>query len=371
MILLTPGPTPVPENIRQAMATQTLHHRTPEFEKIFASAREKLLKIFGTHEVIMLGSTGTGAMEAAVTNLCKKKLLFVNAGKFGERFGKIAKAFNIETVELKYEWDTPASIDDVKTALKNHPDIDAIAVQISESAGGLRHPAEEIAKTAKEINPNIQIITDGITTVGVEKIDISNIDALIAGSQKAFMLPPGLAMIGLSKQAVEIIEKNPRGYYFNLASELKVQKKNTTAYTAVTTLIQGLDAILSDIFQLGVENLYEITKKRHQASTKALESIGLNIYPKNPALSMTTDYHERADEIRKIIKNDFEANLAGGQDHLSGKIFRINNMGLIKPYEISWALNSVELALDKLKIREFDGTASRVFSQAFFKSSND
>jgi len=368
MILLTPGPTPVPESIRQAMAKETIHHRTPEFEKIFADTREKLLEIFGMHEVIMLGSTGTGAMEAAVTNLCRKKLLFVNAGKFGERFGKIAKAFNLETVELKYEWDTPASVEDVTEALKKSPDIDAIAIQISESAGGLRHPAEAIAKAAKEINPQINIIADGITAIGVEKIDTSNIDALIAGSQKAFMLPPGLAMVGLSKKAVDLIEKESRGYYFNLATELKAQRKNTTAYTAVTTLIIGLEAILDELFKYGAEKLYSDTINRHDASIKALKALGLKIYPKSSALSMSTVYHEKSDEIRKQLKNRYDINIAGGQDHLKGKIFRINNMGFIKPFEISWALNSVELVLDDLGIRKFDGTACRIFSQTFFKT---
>lgn len=366
MILLTPGPTPVPESIRRSMAKETIHHRTPEFEAIFANTRTKLLEIFGMDDVLMLGSSGTGAMEAAVTNLCKKKLLFVNAGKFGERFGKIAQAFGLETCELKYEWNTPASVADVEAALKKDGDIDAVAIQISESAGGLRHPVEAIAKAAKAINPDIKIIADGITAVGVEKIDTTNIDALIAGSQKAFMLPPGLAMIGLSKGAVEAIEKESRGYYFNLASELKSQRKNTTAYTAVTTLIIGLGAVLDEIFAMGADTLYSDTAKRHEATLAALKALGLDIYPAIPALSMSTVYTERSDEIRKILKNKYEINIAGGQDHLKGKIFRINNMGFIKPYETAWALNALELTLDELGIRTFDGTASKIFSQVFY-----
>lgn len=371
MILLTPGPTPVPESIRQAMATETIHHRTPEFEAIFANTRTKLLELFGMEDVLMLGSTGTGAMEAAVTNLCQKKLLFVNAGKFGERFGKIAQAFNLETVELKYDWDTPASVADVEAALKKDPDIDAIAVQVSESAGGLRHPVEAIAKAAKAINPEIKIIADGITAVGVEKIDTSDIDALIAGSQKAFMLPPGLAMVGLSKGAVAAIEKTSRGYYFNLASELKKQKANTTAYTAVTTLIIGLGAVLDEVYAMGADTLYEATKQRHAATQEALKALGLSIYPKSPALSMSTVYTEDSDAIRKLLKTKYEINVAGGQDHLKGKIFRINNMGFVKPYETAWALNALELTLDELGIRTFDGTASRVFSQRFYGLGND
>jgi aspartate aminotransferase-like enzyme len=140
MLLFTPGPTPVPPNVRNAMAGETIHHRTPEFETIFEKTRKKLFELFNTDEVVMLASSGTGAMEAAVINLCHNTLLNINAGKFGERFGKIAKAHNLGNVELKYEWDTPALVDDVLEAIDKNPLIDAIAIQVSESAGGLRHP---------------------------------------------------------------------------------------------------------------------------------------------------------------------------------------------------------------------------------------
>ena len=126
MLLFTPGPTPIPESVRQAMATPTLHHRTPEFEAIFKEARERLLKLFSMDECVMLASSGTGAMQACVLNLCKTKALTINAGKFGERFGKIVTAMGKELVELKYEWNTPASLDDVKKALADNADIDAL-----------------------------------------------------------------------------------------------------------------------------------------------------------------------------------------------------------------------------------------------------
>ena len=243
MLLFTPGPTPVPQNVRNAMSDETMHHRTPEFEAIFEKTRKHLFNLFATDEVVMIASSGTGAMEAAVINLCKNTLLSINSGKFGERFGKIAMACGLKNVEIKNEWDTPASVEDVVEAVKNNSDIDAIAIQISESAGGLRHPVEEIAKAVKEINPNIMIIADGITAVGVERIDVSNIDCLIAGSQKALMLPPGLAILGLSNGAIEKIGSGV-GYYLNLASEIKKQRQNTTAYTAATTLIIGLLEVL-------------------------------------------------------------------------------------------------------------------------------
>ena len=367
MLLFTPGPTPVPESVRVAMAKPTIHHRTPEFEAIFAKAREGLLKLFNMPEVVMLASSGTGAMEASVINLCHKKALTINAGKFGERFGKIVQAHNLELVELKYDWDTPANIDDILKALKQNPDIDALCIQISESAGGLRHPVEEIAKEVKKVNSDIMIIADGITAVGVEEIDSSNIDALITGSQKALMLPPALAMIGLSDSAVQKTG-NGKGYYFNLATEIKKQRENTTAYTAPTTLIIGLNAIFEEIEKMGgFERLYKETKARAKANQEALEAIGLKLFPKTPALSMSAIYFERADELRKILKTKYDVNIAGGQDHLKGKLFRINQMGLIKPYEASWVVNAVELALADMNIREYQATASKIFNQIYFK----
>ncbi|MEA1982238.1 MAG: alanine--glyoxylate aminotransferase family protein [Campylobacterota bacterium] len=366
MLLFTPGPTPVPQNVRNAMSDETMHHRTPEFEAIFEKTRKHLFKLLKSDEVVMLASSGTGAMEAAVTNLCKNTLLSVNSGKFGERFGKIAKAHKLQNVELKNEWDTPVSVEAIVNTLKENPNIDAIAVQISESAGGLRHPVEELARAVKEINPSIMIIADGITAVGVEPIDVNNIDCLIAGSQKALMLPPGLAILGLSNKAIEKIDSG-FGYYFNLATEVSKQRQNTTAWTAPTTLIIGLLEVLETIEKDGgIENLYAKTALRAEGVRAALKSIGLHIYPKTAANSMTTIDDANASEIRNLLKTDFGVNIAGGQDHLKGKIFRINQMGFIEDYEMAWVLNAVELTLAKLGRRDYDGTANKIFNETTF-----
>src|SRR5574344_2098677 len=342
-MLLTPGPTPVPEFARKAMSDITIHHRTQEFEAIFERTRNLLIEIYNMPEVLMLASSGTGAMEACITNFTRKQALTVNSGKFGERFGKICKAFNIDS------------------------NSDAIFIQICESAGGLRQPVEKIAKEVKKINPEIIVVADGITALGVEKIDVTNIDALITGSQKAFMLPPGLAMIGLSQKAVTKIEEKSAGYYFNLATELKNQRKNTTAWTAATTLIMGLEAILVELKKVGFDNLYSKTALRAKATQEALKAIGFEIYPKTPANAMTTVYTEQSNEIRKLLKTKYSVDIAGGQDHLAGKIFRINHMGLVEDFEASWAVNAIELVMDDLNIRKFDGTANRVFAQNMFK----
>lgn len=366
MLLFTPGPTPVPESVRIAMAGETLHHRTPEFEAIFERTRALLFELLGMDEVLMLASSGTGAMEGAVINLAHSKLLSINSGKFGERFGKIAVAHGIANVEIKHEWDTPATVEEVQAALNANSDIDAIAIQICESAGGLRHSVEAIAAAVKAHNPSIMVIADGITAVGVEKIDVSNIDCLISGSQKALMLPPGLAIMGLSNAAIEKIGSG-KGYYFNLATEIKNQRKNTTAWTAATTLIIGLESVLNRIkAEGGLDKLYADTARRARATREAMIAIGLSIYPTNPADSMTTIGDAQAKEIRSLLKKEFGSNVAGGQDHIKDSIFRINHMGLIEVYEAAWVINGVELALAKLGRRAYDGTANRVFNTVYF-----
>ncbi len=364
MLLFTPGPTPVPEAVRMAMAGPTIHHRTPEFEAIFAKARSRLMRLFGMDECVMLASSGTGAMEACVTNLARRKVLTVNAGKFGERFGKIVQAHGLELVEFKYAWDTPASVEDIQAAFADDPEIDTLCIQVCESAGGLRHPVEAIAKAVKAIDPRIMVVADGITAVGVEPIDTTHIDALIAGSQKALMLPPGMAMIGLSDGAVDRIGSG-RGYYFNLASEIAKQRKNTTAYTAPTTLIVGLEKVLAMIEDEGYDLFYRKTRARALATRAALEAIGCQLYPKQPALSMSAVYDEEANMVRDILKTEYGVNIAGGQDHLKGKLFRINQMGLIPAHESAWVVNAVEWAYDKMDRRPYDGLAGKVFNEIY------
>jgi aspartate aminotransferase-like enzyme len=350
-----------------AMAGPTIHHRTPEFEEIFSETRRLLRDFMKMKDVVVLASTGTGAMEASVTNFCKKKALIVNSGKFGERFVQIARTFGKEVVELRYEWDTAVRLTDIEQAMKEHPDIDSFFIQICESSGGLRHPAEEAARLVKAIDDTVVTVADGITAVGVEPIDTDPIDVLIAGSQKALMLPPGLAMVGLSEYAIERLGEGS-GYYFNLAKELKKQRQNTTAYTAATTLIIGLREVLRILIkEIGLDEIYDQTDRRATATRLALEAIGLTLFPQKPANAMTAIYDEDAEAIRKILKSRFEVNVAGGQDHLKGKLFRINHMGLIEPYEAAWVCNAVEMALDELGRREYDGTANRIFCQGYYK----
>lgn len=393
MLLFTPGPTPTPESIRQSMAAPTLHHRTPEFESIFAKARLGLKVMLGMPEVLMLASSGTGAMEAALTQLCKSKLLSISCGKFGQRWGKIAQANAIPYTEIAREWDTPVCAQEILQALRADESIDTIALQVCESAGGLRLDVESIAREVKAFNRNIIVIADAITAMGVESIDTTYIDALIGGSQKACMLPPGMSIVGLSHMALEHVEQPAlttwrAGLYFSFAQELKNQRKNTTAWTAPTTLIMGLvryfeiiqafadspleSALIAPSAPLdekrleqGFKAAYAHTKALALATREALAALDLSLYPKSPALAMSAVAHAESASIRKAMKS-FGVNVAAGQDHIKDSIFRINHMGLIQAYEASFVINALELSLAKCSLRSFDGKGGAAFLRAFY-----
>ncbi|GAA6820369.1 alanine--glyoxylate aminotransferase family protein [Helicobacter pylori] len=368
MLLFTPGPVAISEEMRSSFSQPMPHHRTKDFEKIFQSVRENLKKMTGLEEVLLLSSSGTGAMEASVVSLCQKELLFVNAGKFGERFGKIAKAHSIKAHELVYEWDTPAQVDGILNALKANPNIDAFCIQACESSGGLRHPVEKIAQAIKETNPNVFVIVDAITALGVEPLEITHIDALIGGSQKAFMLPPAMSLIALSQKAIERIEERNVGFYFNLKSELKNQRNNTTSYTAPILHTLGLQRYFELVQNLGgFEALYKETKRVALAAQKAVLALGLKIFPKSPSLSMTTIINEHAKELRNLLKEKYQVQFAGGQEPYKDVLIRINHMGIIPVYKSAYALSALELALNDLNLREFDGVANTTFLKQYYE----
>ncbi|GAA6794576.1 alanine--glyoxylate aminotransferase family protein [Helicobacter pylori] len=368
MLLFTPGPVAINEEMRSSFSQPMPHHRTKDFEKIFQSVRENLKKMTGLEEVLLLSSSGTGAMEASVVALCQKELLFVNAGKFGERFGKIAKAHSIKAHELVYEWDTPAQVDGILNALKANPNIDAFCIQACESSGGLRHPVEKIAQAIKETNPNVFVIVDAITALGVEPLEITHVDALIGGSQKAFMLPPAMSLIALSQKAIECIEERNVGFYFNLKSELKNQRNNTTSYTAPILHTLGLQRYFELVQNLGgFEALYKETKRVALATQKAVLALGLKIFPKSPSLSMTTIINEHAKELRNLLKEKYQVQFAGGQEPYKDVLIRINHMGIIPVYKSAYALNALELALNDLNLREFDGVANTTFLKQYYE----
>lgn len=364
MLLFTPGPTDIPESIRQAMANPILHHRTNEFKRLFKYCKDNLKILLNMQEIIILSSSGSGAMESCIRAFCNN-VLCINSGKFGERFSEIAKANNINYVEIKNNWDTSPSLKDITKILDNK--IDSICIQICESSSGLRHDVESIAKHIKKFNKNILIIVDGIAAVGVEKIDTKHIDVLIAASQKAFMLPPGMSMIGLSKLAIKILEnadsKN-MGFYFNLKKELENQINDKPSYTPPISILMGLAKYFEII---DINAVYNNTKAISISTKEALKAIGLKIFPSNPSHSMSVIYDKNAKLIKEILETKYKIIVAGGQDYLKDTLIRINHMGLIDIHQALWVVNAIELTLNDLNIRTFKGIANKVFLNSYYK----
>ncbi len=352
--LLTPGPTPVPSEVLLEMANPIIHHRTDEFKQIFKEVCEDIKYLFQTkNDVIILASSGTGAMEASISNLFNKgdKVLIIRAGKFGDRWGEIAESYELNPVYIDVEWGNPVNIDDVKFKLDENPDIKGIFTQASETSTGIKHPIKEIAELVRN-NENCLFIVDGITGVGVFDIkpDEWGIDVLISGSQKAFMLPPGLAFISLSEKAWEFAENsNLPKYYFDLKKERKNLKKGQTAYTPAVSLIIGLKKVLELVKKEGLENIFERNKKFAYATREAFKEIGLKIFnEKSPSEAVTAILlPENVDgqKLVKFLRDNYKISIAGGQEHLKGKIIRISHMGFISRFDLIVGVSAVEMAL--------------------------
>jgi len=372
MILATPGPVEIPQFVREIFLQPAIHHRTSQFKQILIEGLERWKRLVNLPYGVFLSSSGTGAMEAVVLNLVKKGAVSVNGGKFGERWGKICKAYSIPVQEIFYPWDTPANVAEVVDRViagAKEGKVDTLLLQLCESSGGVRHPVEKIAKEVKRERPEIVVVVDGITGVGVEPIDSRFIDVIIAGSQKAFMLPPGLAMVGFSQLGMERIGKG-KGFYFNLAVELKKQESGTTAFTPAVQHIIAFNEVVKRWEKMGLDNYYRFTRLRHQGLKEGIRAIGLELYPQEPALAMVAVKMEGAEQFRRLLEEQFQIKVAGGQDHLKDKIFRINNMGLIPPNRLVYILNSIELGLERVGVRSYTGDGIRAFSRYLFQNDN-
>ncbi|MDH4183685.1 MAG: alanine--glyoxylate aminotransferase family protein [Nitrospinota bacterium] len=353
--LISPGPTPVPEEVLLEMAKPMIHHRTSQFSAIFAECAEGLKKIFGTAQpVLMLASSGTGAMESAVTNVFSRgdKALVINGGKFGERWGKIAEAYGLKVIWLNVDWGSAVDVSAVAQILADQPDIAGVFVQGSETSTTAAHPIKALATLTR--NTQTLLVVDGITSVGVTDMPMDEwgIDIIITGSQKALMLPPGLAFISLSEKAWKKSEKcDIPHFYFDLKKELKNLKDSTTAYTPAASLIIGLRIVLKMMFEEGLENVYKRHDVLARAARAGAQALGLKLLaPNAPANSATGLYTpEKVDggKLVKELRENYGVTFAGGQDHLKGKIIRIAHLGYFDSFDMVIAMSAIEMGLAK------------------------
>ena len=352
--LLSPGPTPIPNEVALAMAETMIHHRTPQFNKIFDEARKGLQELFGTkNDVLMLASSGTGAMEASVANLFSPgdKVLVINGGKFGERWLNISNAFGLDPIELKVEWGQAVKVGEVEKHLKANPAIQAVMIQASETSTTVLHPIKEIAKLTQN---GPLFLVDGVTAVGVVPLPLDEwgLDVLVTGSQKALMLPPGLGFIALSDRAWDKTKKAklPR-FYFDLNLERKNQQKGSGAFTPAVSLIFGVRASLQMIQREGVENVYARHDRLCRATRAAAKAMGLKLLaPDNPSPAATGIYLPvgiDADALLEYLRDKMNVILAEGQDKLKGKAIRIAHIGYMGAFDVITAIAALEMALRK------------------------
>jgi aspartate aminotransferase-like enzyme len=352
--LLSPGPTPIPNEVTLAMSETMIHHRTPQFNKVFEEARQGLKTLFGTNgDVLILASSGTGAMEAAVANLFSPgdKVLVINGGKFGERWLNISNAFGLDPLEVKVEWGQAVKVDAVEKQLKLHPDIQSVMIQASETSTTVLHPVKEIAKLTKN---GPLFLVDGVTAVGVLPVPLDEwgIDALVTGSQKALMLPPGLGFIALSERAWQKTKKAklPR-FYFDLNLERKNQAKGSGAFTPAVSLIFGLRASLNMMAREGFERVYARHARMARATRAAATAMGLKLLaPDSPSPAATGIFLPKgldADKVLDYLRDQMGVILAEGQDQLRGKAIRIAHVGYMGAFDVITAIAALEMALRK------------------------
>jgi aspartate aminotransferase-like enzyme len=355
--LFTPGPVSVPPEVLLEMAQPIIHHRTPQFSAVLDQARERLKPLFGTRqEPILLASSGTGAMEASVINLLQPgdHAVFVNGGKFGERWGKLLLSFGMVAHEVKVEWGRAARPEQIEDALRAHPESKAILIQASETSTCAIHPVAAIGEVARR--RGAMLIVDGITSVGVfeQKMDEWGVDAYVTGSQKALMLPPGLGAVALSERALETAKDNktPK-FYFDLLKELKAQRDDhTTAFTPAVSLIVGLNKSLEMIHAETLPRVFARHEAMASATREAGQALGLGlIAPDNPAPGVTGLLAPQGLDTGRVVKymrDTLGVAVQGGQDQMKGRLVRIGHMGHLTLFDVLVAVSALEAALKSL-----------------------
>jgi len=353
--LLSPGPTPVPADALSAAAEPIIHHRTPEFSDIFMEVSEGLKYVFQTEQdVFVLTSSGTGAMETAVANtLCPgDKVITLNGGKFGERWGQICMVYGADVREMTLEWGEPFTKEQLADELKANPETKAVFAALSETSSGTVYDIQgygEVLAQSEAI-----LVVDGISGLGATPcpMDEWKVDVMVAGSQKSFMIPPGLAYLSFSDKAWNLVEKStlPK-FYFDAKKYKKNLGKRTTPYTPAVSLVIQQKKSLDIIKSLGLKKLFEHHRILGDATRAGVQALGLELLSKDPGNILTAvKVPEGIDgvELVKTMQGKYRAYIAGGQEPYKGKIFRIAHLGYMGGFDIITALTALEMTLTEL-----------------------
>ena len=354
--LMAPGPTPVPNQVLLAMAQPIVHHRTLAYEAVFAKVREGLKWLIQTkQETIVLVGSGTGAMEAVVTNTLSPgdKVLVVRAGKFGERWAEICATYGVQVVPLDAPFGQTVPADRVAEALKKTPGIRAVFCQHSETSTGVLHDVRGYAEATRQ--SEAILVVDAVSSLGVADLpmDAWGVDIVVSGSQKGLMLPPGLAFCTLSDKAWDQVKqaKLPR-YYFNLLEEKKLVVKNQPHFTPAISIVVGLKEVLAMLQAEGLANVFKRHDRLARATRAGAEALGLELFAKAaPSPAITAIVSPKGIEGERVVAtfaSSHNITIAGGQGEMKGKVFRLGHMGYVGDFDVVVALAALEQVLVEL-----------------------
>ncbi len=357
------------------MAEPIIHHRHPEFQELFSRVNNNLRYLFQTsQDVLTLTSSGTGAMEAAVSNLHSpgETAIFVNGGKFGERWGELLKTFGITGVEISVEWGRAVTPEQLVSTLQAHPSATAVYLTQSETSTAVATDVGTLASLVRQHSSALTVV-DGITAVAAMemRMDEWGIDVVVTGSQKGLMIPPGLAFIALSERAWKRVEQSKLPhYYFSLLKARKALQAGDTPWTPAISLLIGVDSALEMIRAEGIEQVWKRHDRLARAVRAAVQALGLKLLAAEPSNALTAVWIPDgvdAKKFNKTLKETYNITVAGGQGHLTGKIFRISHLGYYDELDIIGLVSALEMSLRDCGYSVQPGVGLQAAQQIYFE----
>ncbi len=371
--LMAPGPTPVPSQVLLAMAQPMIHHRTPEYEALFTEVRTGLKWLFQTsQDVVPFAASGTGAMEAAVVNSLSPgdTAAVVVAGKFGERWLEIARAYGVAVVELRAAFGETVPATRVFDTLRARPEIKIVLAQHSESSTGVLHDVRGYAAATRDTNA--LLVVDAVSSLGIADLpmDAWGVDVVVSGSQKGLMLPPGLAFCALSDKAWrQVAASRLPKYYFDLAQERKANAKNDVRFTPAVSLVVGLREVFRLLREEGLANVFKRHDRLARATRAGVEALGLSLFARaTPSPALTAVASPPAIDSERIVaaySQQHNITIAGGQGEMKGKLFRLGHMGYAAEFDVITALSALEQVLAELGVPVDFGASVRAAQKIF------
>lgn len=376
VLLMLPGPTTVDPRVLNAMSKAVINHRSAKYGELLTETSKLMAEVFQTdNQAYLLTGSGTAAMEAAVSNVLnpREKILNVVGGKFGERFMKIAQAHGIDTSELAVEWGTAVTPEAIKEALDKDEDIKAVSVVHNETSTGVAAPIEDIGKVMKDYDA--LYIVDTVSSLGGDYVNVDKygIDVCITGSQKCLAAPPGMAAITLSDDAwAKADNVTPNAFYLDMKAYRKSGNKNPpeTPYTPSVSLTYAMNEALKMIKEEGLQNRVDRHHKAAKASVDAVKALGLELFADEDVSSATVTAVKMPEgitdaEFRGTVRDKYGVELAGGQDHLKGNIFRIGHMGNITYKELLQTFGAIGMTLKELGVVEDAGAGVASITESY------